>query len=560
MNFEEVDELLRKVQRPIDERKKDYTRIERNLNLLIESATKATGLAELDLILARRRDLLKKYSAEVCFQRVQERLEVSVSERRSYLADIAASEQQAESLLRASEEEEADEPAFAPIAVQSPVSQAPQLQVEAVQAPQAQRRRRLLLPLLSAGGLLGIAILTLAFFPKNVSFQVDPSTADITVDGRKCSSPCQMRLIPGGHEVVASQQGFETIDRIVHVPWGGGALAPLTMKRIPAPNIPPSVAVADSGTLLGGDAKIIVKASLPAVLVFVDGRQVGETGRDGNWQMETTAGPHKLRVEKSGFQQVDPVLIQLDKGKAATVVFSLIQVPSVEAARNGNSGNPAQVQPPIAPTTPATSGPITPQPPPDTFLVLTAPAGAQVHIDQQSSGESTGGPYRIKVGPGQHTVEVFLSGYQPWKQIVSVDLGKEVDIAANLTAIPLVATQPTTPPASAISDDDRKQIQALLNRYADGYNQRNVKLIQAVWQSIPQEKLKEIKDFLSNTKSVKMKLTIIDAIPAGKRVTVDCTQTLQFDQYGKPQSITSQISLYVVKSSSGWAIDFVPNS
>ncbi len=67
MNFEEVDELLRKVQRPIEERRKDYTRIERNLGLLIEGTTKATGLAELDLILARRRDLLKKYSGEVCF-------------------------------------------------------------------------------------------------------------------------------------------------------------------------------------------------------------------------------------------------------------------------------------------------------------------------------------------------------------------------------------------------------------------------------------------------------------------------------------------------------------
>ena len=113
MNFEEVDELLRKVQRPIEERKKDYTRIERNLSLLIESSAKATGLAELDLILARRRDLLKKYSGEVCFQKLQERLEASVSERRSYLTELAASEQQDRAFEASEEGADFDETQFA---------------------------------------------------------------------------------------------------------------------------------------------------------------------------------------------------------------------------------------------------------------------------------------------------------------------------------------------------------------------------------------------------------------------------------------------------------------
>ena len=71
-NFEEVDDLLRKVQRLIEERKKDYVRIERNLRILIEGSVRATGPAELDLILARRRDLVKKYPAEGTFQELQE--------------------------------------------------------------------------------------------------------------------------------------------------------------------------------------------------------------------------------------------------------------------------------------------------------------------------------------------------------------------------------------------------------------------------------------------------------------------------------------------------------
>ena len=558
MNFEEVDELLRKVQRPIEERKKDYTRIERNLTLLIESSAKATGLAELDLILARRRDLLKKYSGEVCFQKLQEQLEVSVSARRAYLTELAASEQQAEG---SAEEAEFDESQFALNASGTSVGAAPTLRISAVQQPQAQRRHRLLVPLLSAAGLLTIAGLALVFFPRTVSIRVDPATANVAVDGQPCNSPCQVRLSPGRHEVVASADGFERTDQIVSVPWSGGELAPITMTKVSAPVAPPTVAVSDSGNLTGGNAKIIVMASLPGVQVFLDDHQMGATGRDGNLDVVTMAGQHKLSVAKPGFQQVDPMSIRLDKGKAATIVFRLTQAPSVETARNVPSGNPAQTPAPAVNATPAPSASVAPQPPPDSFVVLKAPAGAEVHIDQQSSGHSMGDPFRIKVGPGQHTVEVFLSGYQPWKQAVSVDLGKQVDVVANLTAIPVVSARPTTPPpASGVSDDDRKQIQSLLDRYGDGYNQKNVKLIQAAWPSIPQEKLKTIKDFLHDRKSVNMKLSLISAIPAGKRITVDCTQTLRFDDNGKERNMTSQITLYVVKRDSGWEIDFVPNT
>ena len=559
-NFEEVDELLRKVQRPIEERKKDYTRIERNLNLLIESSTRATGLAELDLILARRRDLLKKYLGEVCFQKLQEQLEASVTERRSYLTELAASEQQAEGSLEASEGAEFDEPQYAPIATGTYA--ASRLQTGAIRVPQAQGSRRLLVMVGSATSLLVIAGLALFFFPRSVRIQVDPGTATVTVDGGACDSPCQMRLSPGRHEVVATQPGFERLDRIVSVPWGGGELAPLTMTKASAAVAPPTVAVTDSGSLLGGDAKIIVNASMPGVSVFVDDRQVGTTGRDGSFDVVTMAGPHKLRVLKQGFQPVDPMSIRLDKGKAATVVFRLTQAPSGEMAKTGTSGNPAQTQIPVVNSTPAPSGSVAPQPPPDSFVLLKAPAGAEIHIDEQASGHSTGDQYRIKVSPGQHTVEVFLAGYEPWKQSVSVELGKQADVVANLTAIPVVNARPTAPttPVPGVTEEDRKQIQALLDRYGDGYNQKNIKLIQAVWPSIPQEKLKTIKDFLHDRKSVNMKLSLTSAIPAGKRITVDCTQTLRFDDNGKERSVTSQITLYVVKRDSGWEIDFVPNT
>ena len=119
---------------------------------------------------------------------------------------------------------------------------APTQRIGAVQMPHAQRRR-LLVPLLSAAGLLAIAGLALVFFPRTVSIQVDPASATVTVDGQPCNSPCQMRLSPGRHEVVASRRGLKGLDKIVSVPWGGGELAPLTMNKISATVAPPTVAV-----------------------------------------------------------------------------------------------------------------------------------------------------------------------------------------------------------------------------------------------------------------------------------------------------------------------------
>jgi len=200
----------------------------------------------------------------------------------------------------------------------------------------------------------------------------------------------------------------------------------------------------------------------------------------------------------------------------------------------------------------------------DSFLVLNSPVGAEIHIDEQAVGHSTGGPFRVKVQPGNRLVEVFLPGYAPWKQSVPVESGTQASVEASLIPLPAPAENPTlqAPPAiPAVDEEDRKQIQQLLDRYTAGFDQRDVKLIQTVWPSIPKEQVKNIRDFLKDRKSVSMKLTMTDAVAAGKRITVDCTQTLQYDdpQTGKEKTQTNAITLYVVKRDAGWQIDFVPN-
>jgi hypothetical protein len=519
-NYEEVDDLFRKVQHLVEDRKKDYARIERNLQLLIERSVKATGLAELDLILARRRDSVKRYPAEVHFSDLEARLEASVRERRLQLAELAASEQWAESPPEEPEEGTSTDDRNSGsesigTAAKSPIIS----QAAATGSLRAPRRGIPRAWLLLTGGFLAAAVVVVFIVPRSVQIRVNPATANIQVDGQGCEAPCSVRLMPGQHALTVTSPGFDEIHRVVSVPWFGGELPALVMKRTPVSSPAPTVAIADTDVRLGGNSKIIVNTTQPGATVFVDGKAAGTTSK--------------------------------------------VQVPSAGLAKNDLNQSPSQQSVSSVNSQPVTNTPVTPPPPPDSFIVVEASAGAEVHVDQEPKGHSTGGPFKIKVEPGQRTVEVFLAGFQLWKQPVTVDPGKEVNVVATLTPLPGPPTTPSSPvsrSSTGISDEDRKEIQQLLDRYAEGYNQKNVKLIQATWPSIPPDKLKKIKDSLREAKTFNMKLSIIDAVPAGARITVDCQQRLRFNVNGKDIDQTHPITLYVRKRDSSWEIEFVPNA
>ena len=103
-------------------------------------------------------------------------------------------------------------------------------------------------------------------------------------------------------------------------------------------------------------------------------------------------------------------------------------------------------------------------------------------------------------------------------------------------------------------------IQDLLNRYAAGYSQRNLKVIQSLWPSIPSDEVKTIKDFFKLSKSVDMTIRLENAVPAGKRITLECTQTLRFNLDGKQQEHKESKTIYVIDTSNGWLIDFIPTT
>lgn len=393
--------------------------------------------------------------------------------------------------------------------------------------------------------------------PRKVLIKTIPTGARVQVDQQTCSTPCTLKLRAGEHSLRAASDGYSATQRTFSVPWFGVnqptiALEPISTLASPSIQTQPA----------NSNPEVLIRTSVPGASIFVDGSPsaVGRTDQSGQFKFPMTVGSHYIRVEKAGFENSSIQTITAKSNEVAVVRFDL--KPSSGTQPQVTTAPTDQVtERPKVNTVPQTSTP-PPVPVLDTFLVVEAPEGAEIHIDQQFVGHSTGGMLKCKVQPGQKTVDVYLAGFQPWSRSVIVDLGAHPTVTAQLVPVQKSSPPPIAPaPATTgISADDRMQIQQLLDRYATGYTDRNSKLIQDAWPSVHPDQIKKIRDFLKNFKSVKMSLRMVNAVPAGNRVTVDCTQTLSYELNGKEEKSVSQLTLYVVKRESGWLIDFIPNS
>jgi len=559
---EEANDLLRRIRHSVEEGKKEYRRIEISLERLLEGSTKAAGPAELELILARHRDVLKRFRDDAHFRELEMRLEAAVSERRAYLAEASSPEELSE------EDELADLNLTQIDNDRGGTHEAAEIEVKvSAQSQKMSRGKVLRLAFLGAGMVGAITLAAIFAAPRTVTISTVPARADVKVDGHLCGSPCTLKLRPGKHDLLATQTGFEDLHKTIAIPWFGAEVPSVVLSELPHASskpassqpIEPTVNPSESNVSPAKDSRITVNTSVQDAIVFVDGSPVGKTGANGKYQFSTTAGSHQIRVEKRDYEKVLPQTILADEKGLAVATFDLRSSKQASISGTGtnssgvasNGAKPALIQNSIVPSAPV-----------DTFIVIQAPAGAEIHIDQQVEGHSTGSPFKSRVQPGQRTVEVFLPGYQPFSKTLSVTAGNQEELIASLTPLSANAPSklPSPTPTSGVSEDDRKQIQQLLDRYAEGYSQKNVKLIQEQWPSIHPDEVKKIKDFFKLAKSVSMKLSLTDAVPAGKRVTVDCTQTFVADLDGKRESHTDSMTLYVVKQGNIWVIDFIPKS
>jgi hypothetical protein len=193
--------------------------------------------------------------------------------------------------------------------------------------------------------------------------------------------------------------------------------------------------------------------------------------------------------------------------------------------------------------------------PVDSFVMLSAPVGAEIRVDQQFSGHSTGSTSRIKVQPGQHTIEVFLAGYLPWKQLVTVESGQQEDIVASLTPVKVADITSNTVPAHAISDEDLAQIRQLLTQYEAGVNNKDVRQLRAIWPEIPPKKLDQYRGLPKGVR-IRLTLTLATLLEGNENAIVKCKQSYELDGNIREDNVT----FYVGRLNAGWLINQIPSS
>ena len=96
-----------------------------------------------------------------------------------------------------------------------------------------------------------------------------------------------------------------------------------------------------------------------------------------------------------------------------------------------------------------------------TYITIDSkPRGAVVRVDNKSAGTVERGPLKVRVTAGRHTVQVNLDGYEPWTDDKTVNEGQNLPVQAELKrkAIAAPAILSFAPAQGAIKKGDRTQL------------------------------------------------------------------------------------------------------
>jgi hypothetical protein len=236
----------------------------------------------------------------------------------------------------------------------------------------------------------------------SVGITTVPPDANVTAGAHKCRAPCDLPLPPGTYELRVERDGYESVTRQVSVAADTKSLPTVRLDAHEAqappvqttpPNPPP--AAIDQGTL-------IVLANVGGAEVYVDGNLKGLTDVNEKYEGKFDVGNHEITLRKQGYEDSSGQ-IEIAKGEMSTTTLKLKQ---------GQKPSPS-------------------------YLVVEAPPGADVLIDQQPRGTvPPEGRLVQKVDPGRHSIEAKLDGYEPWSGSATAESGKRVSVSAELIGIP----------------------------------------------------------------------------------------------------------------------------
>ena len=248
------------------------------------------------------------------------------------------------------------------------------------------------------GLVLGIAVLAVAsilyfvFRPGSeaaIRFETDPPGALISIGGRTCTSPCELKLKQGNYTVEASRDGYTAAQKPITV---GSHSDTIALNLSPTR---PSV------------SRLSVEVNQDQVDIFVDGSLKGVTA-PRQATLSLIPGKHQITVGKSGYVTPEAQSVDLAADGEAALTFTL----------NPGTDTKPSVQA-------------------DPFLMVSSKPEAKILIDTREVGTvSADGTSSIKTTPGKHQVQLTLPGFQSWSKLVTVKVGDRLPINADLKEIP----------------------------------------------------------------------------------------------------------------------------
>ena len=206
-----------------------------------------------------------------------------------------------------------------------------------------------------------------------------------------------VKVTPGKHSVQLSLKGYEPYSTSINVT--GGEREGLVASMNPLPPLPPPPV--EVGNLL-------VLSNVAGADVLVDGQLKSSTGHDNRAQMQLNEGTHKIQLKKPGYNDSPEQQLEIVARKDNQATFTLA---------------PLEVSVP------------------DTYLSIKSNPGAEIRIDDRVSGiVDSDRPLQVKTHPGKHSVQVTLSGYEPFSSSVTAKSGAKTYFVADLKPLPPAVT------------------------------------------------------------------------------------------------------------------------
>ena len=204
-----------------------------------------------------------------------------------------------------------------------------------------------------------------------------PETAEVLLDGAPMgNTPLDDPLImdPGRHVIEVRAEGFENQQY---------EIAPESEREV-------EVLVTLNPT--GSVGTLVFVIAVPGAAISLDGAEVGETPMAD--PLIATTGPHTIEVSRAGYQSAS-VEVELAEGGTERVELTLLPLANLSAEESGT---------------------------------------VEVDVNEEEATVTVNGrpwtPEPLPIGP--HVVEVHREGFEPWRQVVSVESGETTPVDAVL--------------------------------------------------------------------------------------------------------------------------------